>query len=46
MTFKTDCPKCKGKKKLKTKVTFSGGKWVISPTKCYKCGYELPGFVV
>lgn len=41
LTFKTDCPKCGGKGKIKTKVNLSL-KW-HSGAKCHKCGFNLPG---
>lgn len=40
MTFKTNCPKCGGKKKLSTKVQLLGnGALTYSKAKCYKCGF-------
>ena len=41
LTFKTDCPKCGGKNKIKTKVNLSLKGY--SGAKCYKCGFKLPG---
>lgn len=38
--FKTDCPKCGGKKKLSTKVDLSTRTYTRA--KCYKCGFCLP----
>lgn len=43
MTFKTNCPRCGGKKKLSTKVKLLGnGALTYSKAKCYKCGFYSP----
>jgi transposase len=44
VTFKTDCPCCGGKKKIKTKATFIGKSWHVEATKCHKCGHQRDAF--
>ena len=46
ITFKTNCPECGGKHKIKTKATYNGTAWVVAPSKCHKCGHKLPGFTL
>ena len=46
-TFKTDCPKCGGSKKLKTKVSLLAKDEIwVSGAKCYKCGHTLSSGIV
>lgn len=40
VVFKTDCPKCGGKKKLRTRVDLVLKTY--SKAKCYKCGFTQP----
>ena len=39
--FKSDCPKCGGKGKIKTKVDMYLG--TFSKAHCYKCGWHSSG---
>jgi ssDNA-binding Zn-finger/Zn-ribbon topoisomerase 1 len=44
MIFKSDCPQCRGKNKLRTKIDMGAG--TFSKAKCYKCGwYSRPGWL-
>jgi len=42
MNFKSNCPKCGGRKKIRTKVSFHKGDAFFAKSKCYKCGYWKP----
>ncbi len=46
LTFKTDCPKCRGHKKIVTKAEVASYSLLLSKATCHKCGLVLPKKIV